>query len=64
MILFTYIYICDYLYIYIYIYIYIFMNIYIYILRDAILEDIQYFFQIEAGPSPYVAESVSNRSNW
>ena len=31
------------------------------ILWDAILEDIQYFFQIEAGPSPYVAESVSNR---
>ena len=39
-------------------------DVYIYILRDAILEDIQYFFQIEAGPSPYVAESVSNRSNW
>ena len=34
------------------------------ILQDAILEDIKYFFQIEAGPSPYVAESVSNRSNW
>ena len=25
---------------------------------------ILYFFQIEAGPSPYVAGSVSNRSNW
>ena len=34
------------------------------IFRDAIIEDIQQFFQIEAGPRFPVAKSVSNRSNW